>query len=165
MEGAPERMCSMRFLVQRVSHASVKVNGEETGRIGKGFFVLIGVEDGDNRAVADKMIGKLLGLRIFDDAEGKSNLALKDVDGELMLISQFTLYADARHGNRPSFIQAGKPDFANEMYEYIIERCRKEGYRTGKGVFGAEMKCELLNDGPFTIWLDSREICPKLHED
>ena len=158
MEGAPERMCSMRFLVQRVSHASVKVNGEETGHIGKGFFVLIGVEDGDNRAVADKMIGKLLGLRIFDDAEGKSNLALKDVDGELMLISQFTLYADARHGNRPSFIQAGKPDFANEMYEYIIERCKKEGYRTQKGVFGAEMKCELLNDGPFTIILDSEKL-------
>ena len=155
----------MRFLIQRVTHASVKVEGKETGRIGNGFFVLIGVEDGDNRAVADKMISKLLGLRIFDDSEGKSNLALKDVDGELLLISQFTLYADARHGNRPSYINAGQPYFANEMYEYIVESCRAEGYKTETGVFGAEMKCELLNDGPFTIWLDSREICPRLHED
>lgn len=153
----------MRFLVQRVTHASVTVEGNVTGRIGKGFFVLIGVEDADNKAVADKMISKLLGLRIFDDAEGKSNLALADVQGDLLLISQFTLYADARHGNRPSFINAGQPDFANEMYEYIVERCRAEGYRTETGIFGAEMKCELLNDGPFTIWLDSREICPKLH--
>ena len=154
----------MRFLVQRVTRASVTVEGNVTGQIGKGFFVLIGVEDEDNKAVADKMISKLLGLRIFDDAEGKSNLALEDVQGELLLISQFTLYADARHGNRPSFINAGKPDFANEMYEYIVECCRAKGYTTETGIFGAEMKCDLLNDGPFTIWLDSREICPKLHE-
>ncbi len=154
----------MRFLVQRVSHASVTVEGQETGRIGQGFFVLIGVEDADNQAVADKMISKLLGLRIFEDADGKSNLALSDVGGELLLISQFTLYADARHGNRPSYIQAGKPEFANEMYEYIVDSCRNKGYVTETGVFGAEMKCQLLNDGPFTIWLDSHEICPKLHE-
>ena len=162
----PERkLVNMRFLVQRVSHASVTVEGKETGRIGTGFFVLIGVEEDDNRAVADKMISKLLGLRIFEDAEGKSNLALADVGGELLLISQFTLCADARHGNRPSYIRAGRPDFANEMYEYIVDSCRKQGYKAETWIFGAEMKCDLLNDGPFTIWLDSRDICPKLHAD
>lgn len=153
----------MRFLVQRVSHAEVTVDGQEIGKIKTGFFVLIGIEDVDNRAVADKMVQKLLGLRIFEDAEGKSNLALSDVGGELLLISQFTLCGDARHGNRPSYIAAARPEQAEPMYEYIIRSCREAGIHTETGRFGAEMKCELLNDGPFTIWLDSKEICPKLH--
>ena len=153
----------MRFVVQRVSHASVKVDGEELGRIGQGFFVLIGIEDVDNREVADKMVQKLLGLRIFEDAEGKSNLPLKDVDGELLLISQFTLCGDASHGNRPSYIHAARPETAEPMYDYIVDSCRRAGYKVETGRFGAEMKCELLNDGPFTIWMDSTDICPKLH--
>lgn len=154
----------MRFLIQRVSHAQVTVGEEVTGRIGPGFFVLIGIEDCDTREIADKMISKLLGLRIFEDESGKSNLALADVGGELLLISQFTLCADASHGNRPSYIHAGRPEMSEPMYQYICEKCREQGYPVQTGIFGAEMKCDLLNDGPFTIWLDSREICPKLHE-
>ena len=154
----------MRFLIQRVTHAEVTIDGVEVGRIGQGFFVLIGVEDIDNRAVADKMVQKLLGLRIFEDAEGKSNLALDAVGGELLLISQFTLSGDASRGNRPSYIHAARPEVAEPMYEYIVDSCRRAGVHVETGRFGAEMKCELLNDGPFTIWLDSKEICPKLHE-
>ncbi len=154
----------MRFVIQRVSHASVTVEDKVIGKIGRGFFVLIGIESEDNRAVADKMVQKLLGLRIFEDAEGKSNLALRDVKGELLLISQFTLYGDAKQGNRPSYIRAARPETAEPLYDYIVKRCREEGYPVETGSFGAEMKCELLNDGPFTILMDSREICPKLHE-
>ena len=154
----------MRFLVQRVTRASVTIDGNETGRIGLGFFVLIGVEDVDTKEIADKMISKLLGLRIFEDENGKSNLALADVGGELLLISQFTLYGDAKQGNRPSYIRAARPETAEPLYDYIVKRCREEGYPVETGSFGAEMKCELLNDGPFTILMDSREICPKLHE-
>lgn len=149
----------MRFVIQRVTNADVKVDGEVIGAIGKGFMVLIGIEDADTRAIADKMIKKLIGLRIFEDAEGKTNLSLSDVGGELLLISQFTLYADCRKGNRPSFVKAGKPDFANEMYEYIISECRKSVPKVETGSFGAEMKVSLLNDGPFTIIFDSKEIC------
>lgn len=147
----------MRFVVQRVTHSSVTVNGEVVGNIGRGFMVLIGIAQDDTRETADKMIKKLLALRIFDDENGKTNLSLADVNGELLLISQFTLYADCRHGNRPSFIKAGKPELANELYEYIITECAKH-FRTEKGIFGAEMKVELLNDGPFTIILDSEEL-------
>lgn len=147
----------MKFVIQRVTNASVKVDGEIKGQIGKGFMVLIGVSQSDTKAEADRLIKKMLGLRIFEDENGKTNLALKDVGGELLLISQFTLYADCRKGNRPSFINAGKPDMANELYEYIIAECRKQ-FRTETGVFGADMKVELLNDGPFTIILDSDEI-------
>ena len=147
----------MRFVVQRVTHASVTVSGNVVGSIGRGFMVLIGISDTDTRGTADKMIKKLLGLRIFDDENGKTNLSLSDVDGELLLISQFTLYADCRHGNRPSFIKAGRPELANELYEYIISECSKQ-FRTEKGIFGAEMKVELLNDGPFTILLDSEQL-------
>ena len=132
----------MRFVIQRVQHAEVKVDGEVTGSIGKGFLVLIGV-----------------GLRIFEDAQGKTNLDLHAVEGELLLVSQFTLYADCKKGNRPSFIKAGNPDIANELYEYIIDRCRESIATVEKGIFGADMKVSLLNDGPFTILLDSEEIC------
>lgn len=147
----------MKFVIQRVTHASVKVDGETVGKIGKGFMVLIGVSQTDTTAEADRLIKKMLGLRIFDDENGKTNLALADVGGELLLISQFTLYADCKKGNRPSFINAGKPDMANELYEYIIAECEKQ-FHTEKGIFGADMKVELLNDGPFTIILDSDVI-------
>lgn len=151
----------MRFVIQRVQHASVAVDQHEVGSIGRGFLVLIGIEDQDTRDLADRMIAKLIGLRIFEDENGKTNLNLASVDGSLLLVSQFTLYADCHHGNRPSFIRAGKPDAANELYEYIIEKCRKEVPVVEHGIFGADMKVELLNDGPFTIILDSDEIFPK----
>ena len=148
----------MRFVIQRVTHSSVTVDGQVIGKIGKGFMVLIGVEDNDTKAIADKMISKLIGLRVFQDENDKMNLALKDVNGELLLISQFTLYADCKKGNRPSFIKAGKPDMANEMYQYIIEQCKKQVAVVETGEFGADMKVDLLNDGPVTIILDSAEI-------
>ena len=148
----------MKFVIQRVQHASVTVDNEVIGKIGKGFMVLIGVSEEDNTEIADKMIKKLIGLRIFEDENGKTNLALKDVDGELLLISQFTLYADCKKGNRPSFIKAGNPELANSLYEYIIAACKKEVPVVETGSFGADMKVELLNDGPFTILLDSDEI-------
>ena len=144
----------MKFVIQRVTHANVTVDRAVLGKIEKGFMVLIGVEDSDTQAVADKMISKMLGLRIFEDEAGKMNLALKDVGGGLLLISQFTLYADCKKGNRPSFVKAGKPDMAEPMYEYIIEKCREQIENTQKGQFGADMKVELLNDGPVTIVLD-----------
>ena len=148
----------MRFVVQRVTHASVTVDGNVIGKIGNGFMVLIGVADTDTREIADKMVKKLLGLRIFEDENGKTNLDIHTVEGELLLISQFTLYANCRHGNRPSFIEAGKPDMANEMYEYIIAKCKEQVPVVEKGEFGADMKVELLNDGPFTILLDSDQL-------
>ena len=148
----------MKFVIQRVTHAKVTVDRAVLGIIEKGFMVLIGVEDSDTQAVADKMISKMLGLRIFEDEAGKMNLALKDVGGGLLLISQFTLYADCKKGNRPSFVKAGKPDMAEPMYEYIIEKCREQIENTQKGQFGADMKVELLNDGPVTIVLDSHEL-------
>ena len=148
----------MKFVIQRVTHASVTVDRDVLGKIEKGFMVLIGIEDSDTQAVADKMISKMLGLRIFEDEEGKMNLALKDVGGGLLLISQLTLYADCKKGKRPSFVKAGKPDMAEPMYEYIIEKCREQIKNTQKGQFGADMKVELLNDGPVTIVLDSHEL-------
>ena len=148
----------MKFVIQRVNHAEVKVDGETVGKIGKGFLVLIGVGRGDTREDADWYLKKLLGLRIFEDENGKTNLALKDVDGELLLISQFTLYADCKKGNRPSFIKAGNPELANSLYEYIIAACKKELPVVETGSFGADMKVELMNDGPFTIVLDSDEL-------
>ena len=148
----------MRFVVQRVTHASVTVDSQVIGKIGNGFMVLIGVADTDTREIADKMVKKLLGLRIFEDENGKTNLDIHTVEGELLLISQFTLYANCRHGNRPSFIEAGKPDMANEMYEYIIAKCKEQVPVVEKGEFGADMKVELLNDGPFTIRLDSDQL-------
>ena len=144
----------MRFVVQRVSEAAVTIHGKTVGQIRKGFLVLIGVCDSDTTETADLFVRKLLGLRIFEDAQGKTNLSLKDVGGELLLVSQFTLYANCRKGNRPSFTDAGKPDHAKALYEYIIEECRKAGYTVQTGEFGAEMKVSLVNDGPFTILLD-----------
>ena len=148
----------MKFVIQSVNHASVKVDGNVVGKIDKGYMVLIGISENDTKEIADKMIKKMIGLRIFEDENGKTNISLKDVSGELLLISQFTLYADCKKGNRPSFINAGKPDMANEMYEYIIEQCKKEISVVEKGIFGADMKVSLENDGPFTIVLDSKEI-------
>lgn len=149
----------MKFVIQRVTQASVEVNHEVIGAINKGFLVFIGICNEDTTEIADKLIKKLIGLRIFEDENGKTNLALKDVNGELLLVSQFTLYADCKKGNRPSFIKAGNPDFANQLYEYIIEACKKEISVVQTGEFGADMKISLLNDGPFTIILDSDEIC------
>lgn len=148
----------MKFVIQRVSHASVEVEGKTIGKIGKGYLVLIGVSGEDTKEIADKMVKKMLGLRIFEDENGKTNISLEDVKGELLLISQFTLYANCKKGNRPSFIEAGAPDMANALYEYIIEQCKTAGFPVQTGSFGADMKVSLLNDGPFTIVLDSKEI-------
>lgn len=148
----------MKFVIQRVNHAEVSIEGNLTGKINKGFLVLIGVSKEDTKEVADKMIKKLIGMRIFDDENGKTNLSLADVNGELLLVSQFTLYANCKKGNRPSFIDAGAPDMANKMYEYIISECKKQVPVVQTGVFGADMKVTLENDGPFTIVLDSQEL-------
>ncbi|MCI6093025.1 D-aminoacyl-tRNA deacylase [bacterium] len=148
----------MKFVIQRVTEANVKVDGEIIGEIGKGFMVLIGVGEDDTREIADKMVKKMTGLRIFEDENGKTNLSLADVGGQMLLISQFTLYANCRKGNRPSFIEAGAPDKANEMYEYIIEECKKVVPVVERGQFGADMKVSLVNDGPFTIILDSAQL-------
>ena len=148
----------MKFVIQRVTHADVVVDGNELGRIDKGLMVLIGVSKEDDRAIADKMVDKMIKLRIFEDENGKTNLSLDDVGGELLLISQFTLYANCKKGNRPSFIDAGAPDEANTLYEYIIERCKERVNVVERGEFGADMKVSLLNDGPFTIVLDSSEL-------
>ena len=151
----------MKLVVQRVSEANVKVDGQTLGEIGKGYMVLIGIADSDTKEIADKMIAKMLKLRIFDDENGKTNLSIDDVKGELLLISQFTLYADCKKGNRPSFFHAGAPDMASDMYDYMIEKCRELGYRTQCGSFGADMKVSLINDGPFTVLLDSEELLSK----
>lgn len=148
----------MRFLIQRVTKAEVKVEGRSCGAIGRGFLVFIGIEDSDTTEIADRLIQKMIGLRIFEDENGKTNLSLADVGGSLLLVSQFTLYADCRKGNRPSFIRAGKPEFAEEMYEYIIAACRRREQEVQTGIFGADMKVELTNDGPFTIILDSMDF-------
>jgi len=148
----------MKFVIQRVTEANVKVDGQTIGEIGKGFMVLISVGQDDTRVIADKMIKKMIGLRIFEDENGKTNLSLADVDGQLLLISQFTLYANCKKGNRPSFIEAGAPDMANDMYEYIISECKKSIPVVEKGSFGAHMKVSLVNDGPFTIILDSEKL-------
>ena len=149
----------MKFVIQRVKRSSVTVENKVIGAINKGFMVLIGISDTDTKDIADKMIDKMIKLRIFEDAEGKTNLSLNDVGGELLLISQFTLYADCKKGNRPSFIDAGKPDMANSLYEYIIDKVKTYGLKVERGEFGADMKVELINDGPFTIILNSDEIC------
>lgn len=145
----------MKFVIQRVSEASVCVDGEVVGQIEKGFLVLIGVGAQDTKEIADKYVKKMLGLRIFEDENGKTNLSLETVGGELLLISQFTLYANCKKGNRPSFIEAGAPDMASDMYEYIIEKCKEQVPVVERGQFGADMKVSLVNDGPFTIILDS----------
>ena len=148
----------MRFVIQRVSHAQVTIDGQVRGSIQKGYMVLIGIGKEDTEALADRMIAKMLDLRIFEDADGKSNLSLRDVDGALLLISQFTLYADCKKGKRPSFFKAGEPHMANDLYEYIIRKCKEEVRDVERGEFGAMMHVELLNEGPFTIILDSAEM-------
>ena len=149
----------MKFVIQRVTQASVTVNQKVIGSIKQGFLVLIGIGEDDTTEIADKLVKKLIGLRIFEDENGKTNLSLKDIRGELLLVSQFTLYAECKKGNRPSFTKAGKPELENQLYEYIIEACKKEFPVVQTGEFGADMKVSLLNDGPFTIILDSAEIC------
>jgi D-tyrosyl-tRNA(Tyr) deacylase len=144
----------MRFVVQRVTKASVKVDGKVVGKIDKGYMVLIGIKQDDTISEADYLVKKLINLRVFEDQNGKMNLALKDVGGQLLLISQFTLYGDCSDGNRPSFIEAAKPDKANELYEYIIAKCREKIEKVETGIFGADMKVELLNDGPVTIIME-----------
>lgn len=148
----------MKFLIQRVNRASCTVEGEVIGAIENGFCVFIGVSNDDSKEIADKMVRKLVGLRIFADENGKINLSLSDVEGSLLLISQFTLYADCKKGYRPSFINAGAPDMANDMYEYIIAKCKESITNVQTGSFGAHMKIDLENDGPFTIVLDSAEL-------
>ena len=148
----------MRFVIQRVTEAAVRVDGELLGQIEKGDLVLIGVAESDTEEIADKMVKKMTGLRIFEDEQGKTNLALKDVGGSLLLVSQFTLYANCKKGNRPSFIEAGSPEKANALYEYIIKKCRESVEWVETGRFGADMKVSLLNDGPFTIVLDSEKL-------
>lgn len=145
----------MRFIIQRVTESSVVIDGETVGKIGKGYLVLIGIAESDTKETADRLLKKMIGLRIFEDENGKTNLSLADVCGSLLLVSQFTLYANCRKGNRPSFIEAGSPDKAEELYEYIIEECKKTVPDVQTGRFGAEMEVSLVNDGPFTILLDS----------
>ena len=144
----------MKFIIQRVSEASVTVEGQVIGQIGKGYLVLIGVGENDTKELADRYIKKMLGLRIFEDENGKTNLSLKDVGGSLLLVSRFTLYANCRKGTRPSFTEAGNPELAEELYEYIIAQCRKEIPEVQTGSFGAHMKVSIVNDGPFTILPD-----------
>lgn len=148
----------MRFVIQNVKEGSVTVDGEVIGKIGRGYVVLIGVCDADDEAIADKMVDKMIKLRINKDAEGKTNLSLADVGGGLLLVSQFTLYANCKKGNRPSFVEAGSPEHANALYEYIIEKCRERVPVVETGSFGAEMAVALVNDGPFTIILDSEKL-------
>ena len=144
----------MKLLIQRVNHAQVCVDGEIVGKIGKGFLVFVGVGQNDTREIADKYLKKMLGLRIFEDQNGKTNLSLKDVNGELLMVSQFNLYANCRHGNRPGFTDAGAPDMANKLYEYMLNEAAKQVPVVEHGIFGADMKISLENDGPFTIILD-----------
>lgn len=148
----------MKFVLQRVLEASVMVDGVVTGEIGKGYLLLVGVSNEDTKEIAEKMIEKVARLRIFEDENGKTNLSIDQVDGEILVVSQFTLYADCRKGNRPSFANAGGAVLAEELYEYILSRCEMLFKRTQKGVFGADMKVLLVNDGPFTLVLDSQEI-------
>lgn len=148
----------MRFLIQRVNNSEVTVDNISTGKINNGLLVFIGISNEDTEEIADRMVKKLIGLRIFEDEKGKTNLDIKSVNGELLLISQFTLYADCRKGNRPSFVNAGTPDRANTLYEYIIRKCKEEIPVVEKGIFGADMTVSISNQGPFTIWLDSNEI-------
>ena len=159
----------MRFVIQRVKEASVFVHDEDaggnvlktgkvTGAIGNGFMVLIGACGSDTKEIAEKMVRKMLGLRIFEDENGKTNLSLESIGGSLLLVSQFTLYADCRKGNRPSFLDAGDPAHAKELYDYIVAQCRAAGYEAQTGVFGAQMDVSLVNEGPFTIILDSEKL-------
>ena len=150
----------MKFVLQRVLNAQVEVDKKIVGKIGKGYLLFVGVTADDNTEIADKMIEKVVRLRIFEDENGKTNLSIDQVSGEILVISQFTLCADCKKGNRPSFINAGAPQMAQELYEHILKRCEELFKNTEKGIFGADMKVSLTNDGPFTLVLDSNEILP-----
>lgn len=149
----------MKLVIQRVSESQVTIDGQVKGKIQKGFMVLVGFCEGDTKEIVDKMVDKMIGLRIFEDENGKMNLSLEDVKGSLLSISQFTLYADCKKGRRPSFIKAAKPDIAIPLYDYFNQRIISKGISLETGVFGADMKVSLINDGPVTIILDSQEIC------
>ena len=151
----------MRVVLQREKHASVQVDGAVIGEIGQGFLILLGVSDRDDEKTADQMADKICRLRIFEDENGKTNRSLADVGGSVLVVSQFTLYADCRKGNRPGFTGAGSPEEANRLYEYFTERCKAHVEHVEHGEFGADMKVELLNDGPFTLMLDSEELFAK----
>ena len=148
----------MKFVIQRVTEAKVTIEGAVRGEIGKGFMVLVGVADSDTKEIAEKMVRKMCNLRIFEDENGKTNLSLADVGGSLLLVSQFTLYADCKKGNRPSFIGAGGPEMASAMYESILEMASAYCPNVQRGEFGADMQVSLVNDGPFTIVLDSEYL-------
>jgi len=149
----------MRLVIQCVQNASVIIEQECVGKIGRGMVVFVGVGQGDNREITEKLFHKMIKLRIFEDQNGKTNLSLRDIQGELLIISQFTLYADCRKGNRPSFVKAAEPETANQLYEYFLELAQAElPDKTAHGKFGADMKVSLINDGPFTILLDSEEL-------
>ena len=151
----------MRLVVQVSKNASCEVDGKVTGAINYGYVVLIGVNDEDNEEIADKMLAKLLKLRILPDDNGKTNMSLMDKNGELLIVSQFTLYADMTHGNRPNFLKAGVPDHANKIYEYFVSKAREAGVKVGTGEFGADMHVTLTNEGPFTVIMDSDELIKK----
>lgn len=146
----------MRVVVQRVKHASVTINGTVNGKINNGFLVLLGIQSTDSKQDVDYLVKKVTNLRIFSDENDKMNLSLKDVNGKLLIISQFTLYANCKEGNRPSFVEAAKPDVAIPLYEYFVSECKKIIPVVETGIFGADMKVELLNDGPVTIIMDSK---------
>lgn len=148
----------MKAVLQRVAKAQVDVEGKTVGKIGLGFLILLGAEDSDTVETADRMVDKICKLRIFKDENGKTNLSLADVGGQILVVSQFTLYADCKKGNRPSFIKAGNPEHAEQLYEHVIEQCRAHVQKVESGIFGAEMEVQLVNDGPFTLVLDSREL-------
>ena len=145
----------MKLVIQRVTHAKVTVEGKATGEIEKGFLVLVGIKQGGTKQQADYLVRKLCNLRVFSDENGKMNLSIKDVNGSLLIVSQFTLYGDCKDGNRPSFIQAAKPDEAIPLYEYFCDKCSENEIKVEKGIFGADMKVELLNDGPVTIVIEN----------
>ena len=144
----------MKIVIQRVTNASVEVNGETIGSIGRGFLILLGVSNDDTKEKVEKAVQKIFKMRIFSDENGKTNLSIGDVDGEVLVVSQFTLYADCRKGNRPSFIGAGAPDHADSLYEYFIEYSKKYFAKVEHGIFGADMKVSLINDGPFTVVIE-----------
>lgn len=148
----------MRLVIQKVSSSNVKINNEVVGNIDKGFMVLVGITDSDNKMIVDKMVDKLINLRIFEDENDKLNLSLLDVKGSILSISQFTLYANCKKGRRPSFIEAAKPDISKPLYEYFNQQLKEKGVMVETGVFGAMMEVSLVNDGPVTIILDSKEI-------
>lgn len=151
----------MKIVLQRVLEAKVDIDGKTVGQIGKGYLLLLGVAKDDTTEIADKMIEKVAKLRIFEDENGKTNLSIDQIDGEVLVVSQFTLYADCKKGNRPSFVNAGGPEMAEKLYEYVLGKCRNLFGNTQHGEFGADMKVSLVNDGPFTIVLDSDEIIAK----